>query len=67
MDEQPSGVYRDPRRDTEEAARTGRFPDPDGTVDDDSNPIEPEAPVREGADEMPADGTPAMPNEQLMG
>ena len=34
---------RDPRRQTEEAARSGRFPDDDGALDDDSNPIEPEA------------------------
>jgi len=30
------------RRLTEEAARTGRFPDEHGVVRDDSNPVEPE-------------------------
>jgi hypothetical protein len=32
----------DARAETEEAARTGRFPDRGGTVRDDSNPVEPE-------------------------
>jgi hypothetical protein len=31
----------DARRDTEEAARTGRFPDADGAVREDSSPAEP--------------------------
>jgi hypothetical protein len=41
----------DPRRATEEASRTGRFPGPDGTVEDDSNPIEPEIPESEVDDD----------------
>jgi hypothetical protein len=32
---------QDPRRETEEAARTGRFPDEDGALRDDSTPVEP--------------------------
>jgi hypothetical protein len=34
----------DPRRETEEAARTGRFPDDDGGLRDDSTPVEREVP-----------------------
>jgi hypothetical protein len=35
------------RRVTEEAARTGRFPDDSGVLRDDSAPMEPEAPADE--------------------
>jgi hypothetical protein len=38
----------DARDDTEEAARSGRFPDDAGRLSDDSNPLEPESPARDG-------------------
>jgi hypothetical protein len=37
------------RRETEEAARSGRFPDDDGQLRDDSTPVEPERPSWERA------------------
>jgi hypothetical protein len=41
----------DPRDETEEAARTGRFPDDDGGLRDDSAPIEREIPPEEVDDD----------------
>jgi hypothetical protein len=52
-----SVTERDPRRETEEAARTGRFPDDDGALRDDSAPVEREVPPEE------VDGETMRPNE----
>ena len=41
----------DPRAATEEAAETGRFPDEDGELRDDSNPLEPEADATNAVEE----------------
>ena len=62
-----SVTERDPRRETEEAARTGRFPDDDGALRDDSAPVEREVPPDEVDDDTAQPTRPYPPADDLPG